>query len=150
MPQSLARVPLHLIYSTKNRRPFITDAVRDSLHRYQAGILANLGCEPIIINSVEDHIHALFELSRTVTIATVAEEVKKSSSKWAKTQRPKLSEFAWQTGYGTFAVSVSNIDQVRRYIENQREHHRDLSFQDEYREFLRRHNIPFDERYIWD
>jgi len=150
MPQSLARIPIHLIYSTKNRDPLITDSVRELLHRYQAGIFANLGCEPIIINSVEDHAHALFELSRTVTIAEVVEEVKKSSSKWMKAQGPALAHFAWQAGYGAFAVSVSNIDQVRRYIENQREHHRDLSFQVEFREFLNRHNIPFDERYVWD
>ena len=150
MPQSLARVPIHLIYSTKLREPLITEPVRDSLHRYQASILTNLGCEPIIINSVEDHIHALFELSRTVTIADVVEEIKKSSSKWLKTMGPELSPFAWQAGYGAFGVSVSNMDQVRRSIESQREHHRELSFQDEFREFLRRHNIPFDERYVWD
>lgn len=150
MPQSLARIPIHLIYSTKHREPLISDSVRDSLHRYQAWILTNLGCVPILINSVEDHIHALFELSRTVTIATVAEEVKKSSSKWMKSQGEEFAEFAWQAGYGAFGVSVSNVDRVRRYIENQREHHRDVSFQEEFRGFLKRHGIAFDERYVWD
>lgn len=148
MPQSLARVPLHLIYSTKHREGSISDSVRESLHRYQAGILRNLGCEPIIINSVDDHIHALFELSRTASIAGVVEEVKKSSSKWMKSQG--VSGFAWQAGYGAFGVSSSNIDRVRRYIENQREHHRDVSFQEEFRLFLTRHGISFDERYVWD
>lgn len=124
--------------------------MRESLHRYQAGILANLGCEPVIINSVEDHVHALFELSRTATFATVVEEIKKSSSKWMKTQGPEFALFAWQAGYGAFAVSVSNIDQVCRYIEHQREHHRHLSFQDEFRELLRRHGVSFDERYVWE
>lgn len=150
MSQSLVRVPIHLIYSTKQRTPLITDGIRDALHRYQAGILTNLGCEPIIINSVEDHIHALFELSRTVTLASVVEELKKSSSRWIKSQDPELAQFAWQAGYGAFAVSVSNTERVRRYIENQREHHRELPFQDEFRELLRRHDIPFDERYVWD
>jgi len=128
----------------------ITDAVREELHRYQAVTLRNLGCEPVLINSVEDHVHALFEMSRTVTIAKVVEEVKASSSRWMKTRGEAFAGFGWQNGYGVFGVSVSNIDQVRRYIENQREHHREVSFQEEYREFLRRHGIGFDERFVWD
>ncbi len=92
--------------------------------------------------------HALFELSRTMTIASAVEEVKKSSSKWIKTQG--VAPFAWQAGYGAFAVSESNVDQVRRYIDGQREHHRTMSFQDEYRGLLRRHNVEFDEQYVWD
>ena len=150
MSQSLARVPIHLIYSTKHREPFITDSVREPLHRYQAGILSNLGCEPILINSVEDHVHSLFELARTTAIASVVEAVKASSSKWMKTQGTEFAGFQWQAGYGVFGVSVSNVDQVRRYIEGQREHHRTVPFKEEYREFLTRHGIAFDERYVWD
>jgi putative transposase len=102
------------------------------------------------MNSVEDHIHILFELSRTVTISDVVEEVKKSSSRWIKTQGPEFRTFAWQAGYGAFAVSESSVGAVRDYIIRQQEHHRARSFQEEYRAFLERHRISFDEKYVWD
>jgi REP element-mobilizing transposase RayT len=150
MPQSLARLHVHLIFSTKHRAPLLHDAVRDSLHRYMAVVLQNLDCPPTLINSVEDHVHILFELGRTVAISTAVEEVKKSSSKWIKTQGAGFAGFAWQAGYGAFAVSESNVVTVRDYIADQREHHRKKSFQEEYRTFLQRHRIAFDERYVWD
>ena len=150
MPQSLARLHIHLVFSTKNREPLITDSVRDSLHAYMATVLQNLGCTPVLINSVEDHAHLLFDLSRTVSISQVVEDVKKASSKWIKTQGAAFAAFAWQSGYGAFAVSESNVETVHEYIANQREHHRKKSFQDEYRQFLERHRIAFDERYVWD
>jgi putative transposase len=150
MPQSLARLHIHLVFSTKSREPFITDAVRDSLHAYMATVLQNLGCAPVLINSVEDHAHLLFDLARTVSISRVVEDVKKASSRWLKTQGPNFAAFAWQSGYGVFAVSESNVEAVREYIANQREHHRKKSFQEEYRQFLERHRIAFDERYVWD
>ena len=150
MPQSLARLHVHLIFSTKNRSPWLTDRVRDSLHAYMATVLKNLGCAPVLINSVEDHVHLLFDLARTVAISEAVEEVKKSSSKWIKTQGAEFIGFAWQAGYGAFAVSESNVSVVREYIANQREHHRVKSFQEEFRIFLKRHHIVFDERYVWD
>ncbi len=150
MPQSLARFHIHLVFSTKNREPLIIDTVRDSLHRYMATVLQNLGCAPVLINSVEDHIHLLFDLSRTVAISQAVEDVKKSSSKWIKTQGPEFAGFSWQAGYGAFAVSESNVEAVRAYIANQREHHRKKTFQEEYRQFLEKHRIAFDERYVWD
>lgn len=150
MPQSLARLHIHLVYSTKGRTPCLADDLRADLHAYQASVLQGLGCDPVIINSVEDHVHALFDLSRTVSVAAAVEEVKKSSSRWIKAKRPELNGFAWQAGYGAFAVSRSKVNPVRRYIENQREHHRSMSFQDELRALLRRHGIAFDERYVWD
>jgi REP element-mobilizing transposase RayT len=150
MPQSLARLHVHLVFSTKNREPFITDAVRESLHAYLATVLQNLGCAPVLINSVEDHAHLLFDLARTVSVSQAVEDVKKSSSKWIKTQGPEFAGFAWQSGYGAFAVSESNVEAVREYLANQREHHRKKSFQEEYRQFLERHRITFDERYVWD
>ncbi len=150
MPQSLARLCVHLVFSTKNRNPIITDAVRESLHAYMATVLQNLGCAPVLINSVEDHAHLLFDLSRTVSVSQAVEDVKKSSSKWIKTQAGTFDGFSWQSGYGAFAVSESNVEAVRNYIANQREHHRKKSFQDEYRQFLKRHRIAFDERYVWD
>lgn len=150
MPQSLARLHIHLVFSAKNRDPIITDAVRDALHAYLATVLQNLGCAPVLINSVEDHAHLLFDLARTVSISQAVEDVKKASSKWIKTQGPEFANFAWQSGYGAFAVSESNVDAVREYIANQREHHRKKSFQEEYRQFLERHRIAFDERHVWD
>ena len=150
MPQSLARLHIHLVFSTKNRERIITDDVRSPLHAYMATVLQNLGCAPVLINSVEDHAHLLFDLARTVSISQVVEEVKKSSSKWIKTQGQEFAGFAWQAGYGAFAVSESNVGTVRTYIANQREHHRTKTFQEEYRAFLERHNVTFDERYVWD
>jgi REP-associated tyrosine transposase len=150
MPQSLARLHIHLVFSTKHRAPLLQDPIRDALHRYMAVVLKNLGCPPNLINSVEDHVHILFDLSRTVAVASAVEEVKKASSKWIKTQGAELRRFAWQGGYGAFAVSESQIPAVRAYIANQREHHRKTTFQQEYRKLLDRHGVSFDERYLWD
>jgi REP element-mobilizing transposase RayT len=150
MPQSFARLHIHLIFSTKNRERVLPDAIRDSLHAYMATVLQNIDCPPVLINSVEDHVHILFELGRTVAVSRAVEEVKKASSKWIKTQGAEFSGFAWQAGYGAFAVSESNVAAVREYIAGQREHHRKKSFQEEYRAFLERHRVAFDERYVWD
>ncbi|WP_308990118.1 IS200/IS605 family transposase [Roseibacillus persicicus] len=121
MPQSLANLYVHLIFSTKDRRPILSEKVRPDLHAYLATVLANLDSPAIIINSVEDHVHLLFKMSRTVTLAKVVEEVKKSSSKWLKTQSPEFEQFAWQAGYGGFSVSESNAGQVANYIRRQEE-----------------------------
>jgi REP element-mobilizing transposase RayT len=151
MPQSLARVVLHVIFSTKNRVSFLKDLeLRSRLHAYLAGILQRIDCEPILINGVEDHVHILCNLSRTVAIAQLIEEVKKNSSKWMKEQSPAYRDFFWQSGYGSFSVSQSNIEQVRAYVAAQPEHHRKLSFQDELRALYRKHGIEFDERYVWE
>ena len=150
MPQSFARIVVHLIFSTKGRRPLIQDTVRDSLHAYMATVLRNFDCPAILINSVEDHIHLLFEMSRTVAVSAAVEEVKTTSSKWIKTQGPEFAVFAWQTGYGAFSVSPSNVEAVRAYIADQREHHRRYTFEEEYRAFMKRHGVTFDEKYGWD
>lgn len=150
MPQSLSSLHIHLIFSTKNRQPFLTDSIRDALHAYMAATLSNIGCPPMLINSVEDHVHILFDLSRTVAVSKVVEEIKKATSKWIKTQGPEFAGFAWQAGYGAFAVSESKVDVIRKYIEGQKEHHRKRTFQEEFRQFLQRHGITFDEQYVWD
>ena len=150
MPQSLARLCVHLVFSTKHREPCLHDRVRPDLHAYMATVLKNLGCPALIINSVADHVHILLDLGRTVSVSAAVEDVKKSSSKWIKTQGDEFAAFAWQAGYGAFAVSESNVAAVRQYIEHQAEHHRKTNFQDEYRAFLVKHNIAFDERYVWD
>jgi putative transposase len=150
MPQSLARFHVHLIFSTKNREQILHDQIRESLHAYMAIVLQKLECSPTLINSVEDHVHILFELARPVSVSQAVEDVKKSSSKWIKTQGTEFAGFAWQAGYAAFAVSESNVQAVRDYISNQKEHHRHKSFQEEYHAFLERHHVAYDERYVWD
>jgi putative transposase len=150
MPQSLSSVFIHLVFSTKNREPWIHSSIETDLHAYGATILQNAGCGALLINGMADHLHVLFNLSRTKTIAGVVEELKTSTSKWIKTQGPKFHGFHWQTGYAAFSVSQSNIEQVLEYIRLQKDHHAQRSFQDECRGLFRKHGIVFDERYVWD
>jgi REP element-mobilizing transposase RayT len=148
MAQSLARVIVHLVFSTKQRSPVLTDDVRAELHPYLVGVLRNHDCPPIQVGGVEDHVHLLFGLSRTMTIAQVAERVKTSSAKWIKSKWP--GDFAWQGGYGAFSVGAREKDGVVAYIRNQEAHHRKVSFQDELRSILDQAGVEFDERYLWD
>ncbi len=148
MPQSLANILIHVIWSTKERRPLISDAVRENLHGYMAGILKNIESSALIINSVADHVHVLCQLSKNLAACKLVEEVKKSSSKWMKEQG--IIDFAWQNGYGVFSVSQSNANAVRKYIEDQPEHHRKRDFKEEFREFCQKCNAQLDERYVWD
>ena len=151
MAQSLSRLWTHLIFSTKNRFPFLSDKkIRTDMHAYLARILREQDCETLIVNGVEDHVHALFALSRTHPIASVVKEIKRTSSGWVKELWPKLAKFHWQGGYGAFSVSQSNLEEVIRYIENQEEQHKRVTFQDEYRAFLKAYGIAYDERYVWD
>jgi putative transposase len=151
MPQSLARIVVHVVFSTKHRVPFLkSPELRARLHAYMAGVLQSIGCEPILLNGVEDHVHILCNLSRTITIAGLVEEVKKGSSKWMKEQVASCSDFYWQGGYGAFSVSQSNVDQVQDYVAAQEEHHRKATFQDEFRALCRKHGVELDERYVWD
>jgi len=148
MPQSLANILVHAIWSTKERRPLISDGVRAGLHGYLAGILKNIESPALVINSVVDHVHILCQLSKNLAACKLVEEVKKSSTKWMKAQGVPL--FAWQNGYAMFSVSQSNVAGVRKYIEAQAEHHKARDFKEEFRAFCKRHNVPIDERYVWD
>jgi putative transposase len=151
MPQSLARVVLHITFSTKHRKPFLRSAeLRGALDGYVVGTLKNLKCPSIITRSVEDHIHILCNLARTITIAKLLEEVKSSSSEWLKRDEQGVEDFYWQNGYGAFSVGESGVGGLQQYIANQEEHHRKVTFQEEFRSLLERHNIPYDERYVWD
>jgi len=150
MPQSLANIYIHLIFSTKNRLPLIKKESQCDLHSYMATVLANMKCPATIINSMPDHVHILFSLTRTVALAKAVEEVKKASSIWLKTQGEEYGQFYWQAGYGAFSVSESKTGKVANYIKNQEEHHQNSSFKDEYRQVLERHRIEYDERYVWD
>jgi REP element-mobilizing transposase RayT len=150
MPQSLARILVHLIFSTKNREPSLSPDLQAELHPYLASVLDHDGCPALKVGGVEDHVHLLFGLPRTLTIAQVVENVKTSSSKWIKTQGAPLAHFYWQAGYGAFSVSQSNAAAVIQYIEGQAEHHRRETFQDEFRKILRRYQVSFDEKHVWD
>lgn len=150
MPQSLAKLYVHLVFSTKNRERVLPDGIRLDLHSYLGGILNGLGCVPVETNSEPDHVHILFIFSRTESVSNVAGQVKKSSNDWLRTKDGRFAQFFWQAGYGAFSVSQSAVEEVRQYIRNQHEHHQHTSFQDEYRAFLRRYEVEFDERYVWD
>ncbi len=149
MSHSLAKVAIHLVFGTKGRKRVLTDQIRSALHGYMATVLRNFRSPAVVINSVEDHVHILFELGRTVALSSAIEDVKRTSSRWIKTQGTEFARFGWQNGYGAFAVSESNTAAVRRYIERQKEHHQRLTFEDEYRALLKRHGIAYDEAYLW-
>jgi len=151
MPQSLAHVVVHLVFSTKDRAACLGPAIRPALHAYLAVIARNAGCECLRTGGVADHVHLAVSLARTITVAALIEELKTASSKWLKTQgRPELGGFAWQRGYGAFSVGPDDVPGLVAYIDGQEEHHRTTTFQDEYRAFLARHGVTFDERYVWD
>ncbi len=151
MAQSLAKILIHTVFSTKERRPFLRDRnLRHELHSYLGGILCELDCQPIIVGGVEDHVHVLCALSRTIQPAEMIKELKRGSSLWIKTKSVDTQDFSWQSGYGMFSIGFSQIESVRSYIRGQEEHHRTVSFQDEFRTLLKRYEIEFDERYVWD
>ena len=150
MPQSLSAVYIHLVFSTKDRFPFLTDeGLQRDLHAYLGETSKRLDCPPIRVGGIVDHVHLLARFGRTITQAEWVKELKRVSNGWLKTQGG-LYEFQWQAGYADFSVSASNLDQVKQYIENQKEHHRRMGFQDEVRKLLRRHHMEWDESYIWD
>ena len=151
MGQSLAQIYVHIIYSTKNRTPFLQNTEFQShLHAYLAGICQNQGCPALAIGGVEDHVHILCRLGKTIDVATLLREQKRSSSLWIKTERTDLQNFQWQDGYGAFSVSPSHVEDLKKYIANQAEHHRRETFQDEFRRICGKYGVELDERYAWD
>ena len=150
MPQSLSSILIHLIFSTKNREALLTPEIETELYPYLASIFNAMKSPALIINGTSDHLHTLFSLSRVVTIADIVEEVKTESSKWIKTRGREFRNFHWQSGYGAFSIGQSQVSTVKRYITRQKEHHRHVTFQDEYRKFLKAYDIEYDERYVWD
>lgn len=150
MSQSLSNMLLHIIYSTKHRESLIHKIIAPELYAYIVTISASLGSYVRKIGGIEDHLHILTSLPRTLSVSELLEEQKKNSSKWIKSKGSEYKDFSWQKGYGVFSVSESQSVAVSKYIEQQQEHHKKQSFQDEYRSFLKLNNIPFDERYVWD
>jgi REP element-mobilizing transposase RayT len=151
MPQSLAQIYLHLVFSTKNRQPFLRDvALREETHSYLGGTCNQLDCPVLPVGGVEDHVHLLCRFGRSITVADLVRELKRESSKWIKSKGTPLQEFHWQNGYGAFSVSPGHVEPLRSYIVGQEEHHRKESFQDEFRRLLRKYGVEWDERYVWD
>lgn len=152
MPQSLSVVYLHAVFSTKDRRPFLREtSLRNEMHAYLGGISKQLDCAPVIVGGIDDHMHLLARFGRTITQADWIKEIKRVSSGWVKERAPEdCGNFAWQAGYGVFSVSPSRLDAVREYIATQESHHRQATFEDEFRGLLRKHGMVWDERYVWD
>jgi putative transposase len=149
MSQSLSRILLHLIFSTKSRIPYFLDpAIRNDLHDYLAATANHLGCPAIRVGGVADHVHLVCSLGRTLSVATLIAKLKVSSHVVVRERH--LSPFSWQNGYAAFSVSESTLEAVTQYVSDQERHHKTVTFQEEYRAFLKRHNVTFDERYVWD
>ncbi len=148
MPSTHVSLHYHIVFSTKERAPSIDEAFRSRLYAYLGGVVRGLGGTPLEIGGVADHVHLLVGLKPTHTLSDVIRVLKSDSSKWIHVEM-RQKHFAWQEGYGAFSVSRSNVVAVRTYIAQQEEHHRRRSFEEEYLEFLRRHEIEFDERYLW-
>jgi REP element-mobilizing transposase RayT len=150
MPQSLSKLIVHIIFSTKDREPWLDSKVRPRMHAYLATICRDVGTEFVHVGGVADHVHIVTMLPRTLSQAQLIEQIKKTSSKWIKAVDTRYRTFVWQRGYGAFSVSPSQLEGVLRYVKEQPEHHRTHTFQEEYRALLRKHGIDFDERYVWD
>lgn len=150
MPQSLAQILVHLVFSTKNREALLADDIRDELHAYIGGIVENQKGTLLKAGSVADHIHLLIAMPRTCAPADLVQEIKTGSSKWLKTKGSQYANFHWQGGYGIFSISPSHRPALENYIRNQAAHHRRVIFQEEYRHLLQKYTIQYDERYVWD
>lgn len=150
MTQSLATIAVHVIFSTQFRTPYLKSKYRSELYLYLAAIAKNNSSNVYEIGGIEDNVHILCALPRTLSLAKLVELLKRSSSKWLKTKNEALKSFAWQGGYGAFSVSPSKISVVRKYIRNQEQHHQSSTFQNELLTFLKNSGTPFDEKYLWD
>ena len=150
MPQSLSSLHVHIVFSTKHREPFIAPDLAPRLYGYIGGIARGADSPLVVAGGTADHIHLLVSLGRRTCVADLVRDLKANSSGWVHDNFPEKASFAWQAGYGAFAVSKSNVETVKAYIARQEEHHKKRTFQDEFREFLRVHEIEWDERYLWD
>ena len=150
MPQSLSNILIHLIWSTKDRHPWLHGDLREKTHAFLAGTVRQCDCEAYRVGGVADHVHLAIRLSRTQSVAELVKNVKAASSKWLKSEDAKLSKFSWQQGYGAFSIGMSQKDALIDYIDRQEAHHHKQSFQDEYRQFLEKYAVDYDERYVWD
>jgi putative transposase len=150
MTESLSKIYVHIVFSTKNHSPWISEELEKELYPYMSTILKKMDCPTLIMGGFSDHIHILCNLSRKYQLSKILETVKKSSSKWVKTRGEDFKNFHWQDGYGAFSVSPSVVERVRFYIKNQRTHHQKHSYKDEFLSLLDKHNIKYDVKDLWD
>jgi putative transposase len=149
--QSLVQLYMHIVFSTQGREPFLVDrTIRENVHTRLGGLCNELNCPVIRVGGIADHIHVLCRFGKSITVSDFHKEFKRKSSRWIKTISPDLRNFYWQKGYGAFSVSPAHVDALRRYIDNQEEHHKTESFQDEFRRLLKKYGVEYDERYVWD
>ncbi|HHT9116593.1 MAG TPA: IS200/IS605 family transposase [Candidatus Wunengus californicus] len=149
MANTYINILIHTVFSTKNRESWISSSLRERLYPYMCGIARENGLKVLCIGGTDNHIHILLSLDSTTSIAKAMQLIKGGSSKWIHETFPELRLFSWQEGYGAFSIGISNVDETKKYIENQEKHHRKESFRDEYLKFLRKNNIDFDEKYLW-
>ena len=149
MANTYINILIHTVFSTKNRDPWISSSLRERLYPYMCGIARENGLKLLCIGGTDNHIHILLSLDSTTSIAKAMQFIKGGSSKWIHETFPELRLFSWQEGYGAFSIGISNVDETKKYIENQEKHHSKESFCDEYLKFLRKNNIDFDEKYLW-
>lgn len=151
MPQSLAKIIVHIVFSTKDRVPFLKDqGIRNEMHAYLAAVFKRMADPAMIVGGTEDHVHLLWTWPRDKEGSKIIGEAKRCSSKWVKDKGGVLGGFQWQKGYGAFSIGQSQIETVKKYIRNQEEHHKRVSFQEEYLAFLKKYGVEYDERYIWE
>jgi REP element-mobilizing transposase RayT len=150
MPQSLTKLYAHLVFSTKSRHPFLDDEIRPRVHAYLATIVRQMDSAWVVVGGVADHVHILFDMGKLRAPVEFVEQTKRESSKFIKTLGEKYKDFYWQRGYGMFSVGPAYRDEAEEYVQNQEEHHRGKTFQEEFRAFLRRYGISFDEQFVWD
>ena len=150
MPQSLSQVILHIVFSTKERRLWLDPEIRPRMHAYLATVCRDCGCEAYRVGGAADHVHIAARLARTISQSELLEKIKKTSSAWIKRQGSQYGGFCWQGGYGDFSIGWSQLEELLRYIDRQEQHHRTKTFQEEYRDLLRKNHVEFDEKYVWD
>ncbi|MBO7477215.1 MAG: transposase [Salinivirgaceae bacterium] len=150
MPQSLSKIYLHIVFHIKTTSPQIDEAHLERVHSYIGQLVNSTGCSVIRVGGIGDHVHVLCLLSRNETVSHLVEEIKRNSSRWIKTLGQEYECFAWQGGYAVFSVSESLINKTIEYVINQKEHHKKLSFKEEYIQFLKLYNIDYDERYVFE
>lgn len=150
MAQTLVKLYIHVIFSTKNRADLILPEIEKELFAYIGGIANNNNSKLLAANGTANHIHLLVSMSKNIELSDLIGDIKRDSSKWIKTKGNKYQNFKWQDGYGAFSVGYTQIDDVKRYIDNQKQHHAKISFEDEFRYFLKKYDVEYDERYVWD
>lgn len=149
MAQTLVSLKVHVVFSTKDRRPMITPDIEPELYAYLGGVMRNLESRCLAAGGTNNHVHLLVSQAKNLALSKLMEEIKKSSSRWIKTKGPELRTFGWQDGYGAFSIGQSQVEALQQYIARQKERHKKQTFEEELVMLLKRYRVPYEERYIW-